>query len=210
MRAGLPILLGIALANMSIKIGTAAAAQGLIALHGLPIEIVQWPAFAICLWFLWRIVSQGALPASDGRARGSAALRLANGFAFQLTNPKAWITGWAAATLFAAPATGAPPNPLVFGLIALPSVVLGAGAFLILGAALRRLAGRQAHPARPQPVRRRTDGARHRPPSRRLKSKETRPCCRRFPRIPTFRTRTRRTLASPFRKPRASFSECRI
>lgn len=132
---GMPILVGIALANVSIKIGTAAAAQGLIAVHGLPTEIVQWPAFVVCFWFFWRIVSQDALAASnDGRARGSAVVRLADGFAFQLTNPKAWITGWAAATLFAAPATGMPPNPLVFGVLALPGVLLGAGSFLILGA----------------------------------------------------------------------------
>ena len=143
-RAGLSILGGIAVANAAIKLGTAAAAQGLIEVHDWPVDIVRWPALAVCAWFMWRILTRDMGPsAGEGSASSGTAVGIANGVAFQLTNPKAWITGWAAATLFSMPPVGPPPSPFLFAAVALPGVVIGAGAFLILGA---RCSGVLRHP----------------------------------------------------------------
>ena len=135
-RAGVPILCGIAVANAAIKIGVAAAVQGTVDVAALPLTVLQWPALAFCLWMVWRITSSDALLRVDGSTPPARVPpRFGNGVAFQLANPKAWVTSAAAATLFLVPGA-ASPSPWLFGLVALPAVLLGAGGFLVLGETL--------------------------------------------------------------------------
>lgn len=133
--AGATILLGMALANAGVKTLAAASIQGMVALDAVPVELVKWPALVVCAWMAWRILRRGGLRSGGARAaRGLPLARFWTGLAFQCANPKVWVTSFAAAMLFAAPATGSTPHPAAFGVIALVAVVISAGAFLILGA----------------------------------------------------------------------------
>lgn len=126
--AGLPVLMGLALANALAKGAIAAGIRLVAELHPIVIGLGQWIAVALTLWLAWRLMRR-----LSGLGERQGVGGFADAFAFQLVNPKVWITGLAAATLFCSPEIGGIGHALGFAVVAFPSVVVGAGAWLLIG-----------------------------------------------------------------------------
>ena len=126
--AGLPILLGLATGNAMVKGTIAASIRALATLDPLVIELGRWVAAALTIWLAWRLIRRvGTL----GGHRGATGF--ADAFTFALVNPKATITGFAAATLFCASSTDELGHAIAFSALGFPSVLIGSGAWLVLG-----------------------------------------------------------------------------
>lgn len=126
--AGVPVLLGLASANAAAKGAIAAGIRRLAELDPLVIGWGRWIAVALTVWLAWRLVHR-----LGGLADGRRVAGFGHAFAFQLVNPKVAITGFAAATLFCSPEVGGVGHAVGFALVAFPSVVLGAGVWLLVG-----------------------------------------------------------------------------
>ena len=126
--AGLPVLLGLATANAAMKGAIAASVRILAELDPLVIEIGRWLAVAVTLWLAWRLMRR-----LGGVADHAGVAGFWDAFAFQLVNPKAAITGLAAAALFCTSETGGIGHAIAFFAVAFPSVLLGAGPWLLAG-----------------------------------------------------------------------------
>ena len=137
-RAGLPILVGMAAGNALAKGATAAGIRWAAELDPLVIGVAQWTAVAFLIWFTRRILRRRAafrVPAvgSEQPATEPVLRRVVDGFGFQLCNPLVWITGFAAAALFCSAALDEAEHAVAFGAVAFPSAMVGAGAWLVLG-----------------------------------------------------------------------------
>ncbi len=133
---GLPILIGMAIGNAAVKGVTAAGMRWAASLDPHVIETAQWAAIALLVWFTFRILRRSgplrAAAAGDGIAV-SGVSQAFDGFGFQLSNPKVWVTGFAAAALFCTPELDELGHALAFSTVAFPAVVIGAGVWLVAG-----------------------------------------------------------------------------
>ena len=128
LRAGLPVLFGLAAANALAKGAIAASVRWLAGLDPLVIEVGTWVAVGLTLWLAWRLVRR-----MGGLGTGARVAGFWDAFAFQLANPKVAITGLAAATLFCVGRVDEVGHAVSFGAVAFPSVLVGAGAWLLIG-----------------------------------------------------------------------------
>ena len=135
--AGLPTLLGLAIGNAAAKGATAAGMRWAAGLDPRVLDAAQILAVAVMAWFVWRILRGGGGLRGAG-ALGTAAERpvgvaIFDGVVFQFCNPKVWVTGAAAAALFCSPGLDELGHAAAFSLVAFPSVVVGAGLWLLAG-----------------------------------------------------------------------------
>ncbi|WP_299845976.1 LysE family translocator, partial [uncultured Jannaschia sp.] len=126
--AGVPVILGLATANAAMKGAIAAGVRILAELDPLVIQIGRWIAVAATLWLAWRLMRKLGGVASHAGVAG-----FWDAFAFQIVNPKAVITGLAAAALFCTAETGGIGHAIAFFVVAFPSVLLGGGSWLLVG-----------------------------------------------------------------------------
>lgn len=135
--SGLRVLAGLALANALTKGALAAGFRWLAELDPLVLGVGRWVAAALTLWLAWRLVRRlGGVGAENGAAG------FADAFVFQLANPMVAVTGLAAAVLFCSPDAGSFGHAVGFSAVALPSVIVGAGVWLLIGRmGARRLRG---------------------------------------------------------------------
>ncbi|WP_299845671.1 hypothetical protein [uncultured Jannaschia sp.] len=126
--AGIPVVLGIATANAAIKGAIAASVRILAELDPLVIQAGRWVAVAATLWLAWRLMRR-----LGGVADHAGVAGFWDAFSFQLVNPKAAITGLAAAALFCTAGTGGIGHAIAFFVVAFPCALLATGPWLLVG-----------------------------------------------------------------------------
>lgn len=134
LRAGLALLVGMALGYAGIWAISASSLRALAELDPLIIKVAKWAAVLLMGWLAVRLCMKLSASGSDD-ADGARidAVGIWDGFAFQLSNPKAWTTAFAASALFCSPALGVEGHAIVFGAIVGIAVLIGCGVWLLAG-----------------------------------------------------------------------------
>lgn len=126
--AGLPVLAGLAVARAGVK---GALAAGVTVIAGLDPSvggIGRREAVILTLWLAWRLMRR--LGGIDGQT-GVAGFR--DALLVQLSNPKSFLTGLAAAALFATDRTAGLRDANALTAVAFSAVPLAAGPWLLAG-----------------------------------------------------------------------------
>ena len=129
LRGGLSLLTGMALGYALLWAGASSGLRLAADIDPTLMRFAQGCAFALTLLMAWKLTRAGAM-ASSGRAGRTS---IVSGIAFQLLNPKAWVTALAAAALFAAPEVGTSLNAAWFASCSLVAVLIGCGVWLVAG-----------------------------------------------------------------------------
>lgn len=123
MRRTLPHMLGVALGFGAMVALLGLGVDRVISDVPYLAEAMKWVSMGYMLWLAWRIAHAAAPGSGNARARPMSFL---GACAFQWVNPKAWMMGLGALSVYSAGAGGALMVALVFTLVNLPSVAVWA------------------------------------------------------------------------------------
>ena len=136
-RRGLGLLFGMAVGYGLLWGGASSGLHAAASLDPTLLRFARGAALLLMLLMAWKLMSAGGRnsgnKASDEAGAAGAGSGVLGGIAFQLLNPKAWVTAFAAAALFLTPDLDAAGRAAWFGAVALIAVLLGCGAWLVLG-----------------------------------------------------------------------------
>jgi threonine/homoserine/homoserine lactone efflux protein len=133
-RRGLPSLLGQVTGMGAMLFAITLGLGNVLLAHPVALHVLKWGGAAMLCWMAWRIATTGHAEGTMNAPAGF--LRMA---AFQWVNPKGWLVGVAAISIFLDRRSGSALGQAVifailFSLVALPSCF----PWLALGAALQR------------------------------------------------------------------------
>lgn len=133
---GLPLLVGMAVGYALLWALAVLGLASMVRLEPDLLRLARWIGAGLMVWFAWRVVGslaeQDSDPRETGDPRGSG-VGVADGLVFQLLNPKAWLTAYAAAAMFSAGDDLPLHRAAVVGAAAGVAVLGGCGAWLVAG-----------------------------------------------------------------------------
>lgn len=129
---GLPILSGMALGYGLLWGASVLLLNALSDLDPRSLGIAKWVGATVMAWFAWRLASAVATAKPDGTTDTTSASFL-DGLVFQFSNPKAWLSAYAASSLLGEIGANPALRAALFGSIATIAVLGGCGLWLIAG-----------------------------------------------------------------------------